>query len=84
MVFAAPTLAVNNFADSGPMSRPIRSGGIAVEDRPRDVPGQPLQRSGLRLDQVPSGVRQPCRHITDAGMPAMHGPEPIADVQLRQ
>jgi hypothetical protein len=47
-----------------------------------DVPDQPLQRGRLRLDQVPGRVRKPRGHVTDAGMPAMHGPEPIADVQL--
>src|SRR3954453_3095652 len=44
--------------------------------------GQPLQDPDLTPDEVPRGVRQPLRHVVDAGVLAVYGAERVINVDV--
>ena len=52
--------------------------------RPFRVGGQPAEHLDLGQHQVTGRVRQPLRHVVDAGVLAVHGPEPVADVEVAE
>ena len=52
--------------------------------RPLRVAGEPAEHLGLDLDQLTGRVRQPPGDVVDARVLAVHGPEAVADVDVRE